>query len=80
MKLLAFMLVLSGFLSSVASDFQVQALYDVKMQLNDTHGVLNGWKDSQSHGGVLNDWNYNQVNPCTWDHILCDQDNSVIAL
>jgi len=80
MKLLAFMLVLSGFLqSSVASDFQVQALYDMKMQLNDAHGVLNGWKDNQSYGSSLNDWRNNQMSPCYWDHVIC-QDSKVTAI
>jgi len=57
----------------------VQALYDMKMQLNDTYGVLKGWKDNQSHGGALNDWKDNQMSPCYWDHIICHY-SKVIAI
>ena len=35
------------------------ALYDMKQKLNAT-------------GTQLTDWNQNQVNPCTWNSVICD--------
>ncbi|CAL4979969.1 unnamed protein product [Urochloa decumbens] len=67
MKLLAFVLVLLRCLqSSAATELQVQALVEMKMQLNDNDGVLNDWTD-------------NQTSPCHWDHVTC-QDNNVITI
>ncbi|CAD6265278.1 unnamed protein product [Miscanthus lutarioriparius] len=67
MKLLAFGLVLLSFLQSFAtSDYQVAALYEMRMQLSDDGGVLKDWKD-------------NQMTPCNWTNIDC-QDNKVIAI
>ncbi|XP_066350819.1 LRR receptor kinase SERK2-like isoform X3 [Miscanthus floridulus] len=65
MKLLAFGLVLLSCLQSFAtSDYQ--ALYEMRMQLSDDGGVLKDWKD-------------NQMTPCNWTNIDC-QDNKVIAI
>ncbi|OQU80603.1 hypothetical protein SORBI_3007G149700 [Sorghum bicolor] len=67
MKLLAFGLVLLSFLQSFAtSDYQVAALYEIRTQLSDKGGVLKDWKD-------------NQMTPCGWAKINC-QDNKVIAI
>ncbi|CAO2163114.1 unnamed protein product [Urochloa humidicola] len=67
MKSLAFGVLLLGFLQSfVTSDYQVKALYEMRMQLNDVGGVLNGWKDGQ-------------MNPCSWPHVTC-QDNKVTEI
>ncbi|CAN6363376.1 unnamed protein product [Urochloa humidicola] len=67
MKLLAFALVLLGCLqSSAAAEFQVEALYEMRQQLIDNSGVLNGWED-------------NQMSPCYWEHVTC-QDNKVTTI
>ncbi|XP_062223508.1 LRR receptor kinase SERK2 [Phragmites australis] len=50
-----------------ASDRQGDALYDMKQKLNVT-------------GGQLSDWNQNQVNPCTWNSVICDNSNNVIQV
>ncbi|AQK69832.1 putative LRR receptor-like serine/threonine-protein kinase [Zea mays] len=50
-----------------ASDRQGDALYDMKQKLNVT-------------GGQLSDWNQNQVNPCTWNSVICDNNNNVIQV
>ncbi|KAL6653933.1 hypothetical protein ACP70R_007398 [Stipagrostis hirtigluma subsp. patula] len=67
MKLLAFVLILLGCLQySFASEFQVEALYEMRMQLTDNRGVLNDWKD-------------NQMSPCYWNNVIC-QDNKVTEI
>ncbi|CAO2191696.1 unnamed protein product [Urochloa humidicola] len=67
MKSLAFGVLLLGFLQSfVASDYQVKALYEMRMALNDGGGALNEWKDDQ-------------MNPCSWPHVMC-QGNKVIEI
>lgn len=43
------------------------ALNDLKIQLN-------------ASANQLTDWNINQVNPCTWNSIICDKDNNVISV
>uniref|UniRef100_A0A1D1YFU9 Putative LRR receptor-like serine/threonine-protein kinase At5g10290 n=1 Tax=Anthurium amnicola TaxID=1678845 RepID=A0A1D1YFU9_9ARAE len=59
--------VLASLLTFVASDIQGEALNDLKKQLNVTENQLT-------------DWNTNQVNPCTWNSIICDKDNNVISV
>ncbi|KAK3119242.1 hypothetical protein QOZ80_9BG0716520 [Eleusine coracana subsp. coracana] len=67
MDLLSLVLVLLGCLQSfVAADFQVDALYEMKMQLSDSRGVLKGWED-------------NQMSPCYWVNINC-QHNNVVSI
>ncbi|CAN6372918.1 unnamed protein product [Urochloa humidicola] len=66
MKVLPFLLVLLECLQSSSADFQVQALVDMKKQLNDYRDVLSDWKD-------------NQMSPCYWDHVTC-QDNEITAI
>ncbi|CAL5022562.1 unnamed protein product [Urochloa decumbens] len=51
----------------LASDRQGDALYDMKQKLNVT-------------GGQLSDWNQNQVNPCTWNSVICDNNNNVVQV
>ncbi|WOL20043.1 putative LRR receptor-like serine/threonine-protein kinase [Canna indica] len=51
----------------VKSDRQGDALYDMKIKLNAT-------------GNQLADWNQNQVNPCTWNSIICDSNNNVVQV
>ncbi|RLN18933.1 putative LRR receptor-like serine/threonine-protein kinase [Panicum miliaceum] len=43
------------------------ALYDMKLKLNAT-------------GSQLSDWNQNQVNPCTWNSVICDNNNNVVQV
>ncbi|CAO2146676.1 unnamed protein product [Urochloa humidicola] len=67
MKLLASALVLLGCLqSSAATELEVEALYEMSQQLIDNSGVLKDWKD-------------NQMSPCYWDHVTC-QDNKVTTI
>ncbi|KAL6859127.1 hypothetical protein ACP4OV_018129 [Aristida adscensionis] len=67
MKLLALGLFLLGRLQSfVTSESQVTALYEMKMQLTDANGVLKDWKD-------------NEMTPCDWDNVNC-QDNKVTEI
>ncbi|MQL90775.1 hypothetical protein Taro_023370 [Colocasia esculenta] len=42
--------------------------------LNDLREKLN------ASASQLTDWNINQVNPCTWNSIICDKDNHVISV
>ncbi|KAG2558666.1 hypothetical protein PVAP13_8NG283100 [Panicum virgatum] len=44
----------------------VEALYEMRQALND-------------NSGVLHDWNDNQMSPCYWDHVTC-QDNIVTKI
>ncbi|KAL6890137.1 hypothetical protein ACP4OV_008900 [Aristida adscensionis] len=69
MKLLAFAVFLLGCLqSSAATEFQaVEALYAMKMQLVDTRGVLNDWKD-------------NQMSPCYWNTVICADNKKVTQI
>ncbi|XP_042417603.1 LRR receptor kinase SERK2-like isoform X4 [Zingiber officinale] len=53
--------------SKVESDRQGDALYDMRVRLNAT-------------ANQLTDWNQNQVNPCTWNSVICDSDNNVIRV
>ncbi|CAO2823059.1 unnamed protein product [Amaranthus hypochondriacus] len=46
---------------------EVQALIDIKNQLNDPHGVLNNWDEFSA-------------DPCSWAMITCSSDNSVTGL
>ncbi|CAO2191694.1 unnamed protein product [Urochloa humidicola] len=67
MKLLAFGVVLLGCLRAfVTCDYQVTALYEIRMRLNDDNGVLKDWKD-------------NQITPCNWGNVFC-QENKVIKI
>ncbi|KAG6507855.1 hypothetical protein ZIOFF_033208 [Zingiber officinale] len=47
--------------------FSGDALYDMKMRLNAT-------------GNQLSDWNRDQVNPCTWNSVICDSNSNVIQV
>ncbi|KAF8721705.1 hypothetical protein HU200_022878 [Digitaria exilis] len=31
-------------------------------------------------GGQLSDWNQNQVNPCTWNSVICDSNSNVVQV
>ena len=47
--------------------FAGEALYDMKLKLNAT-------------ANQLTDWNQNQVNPCTWNSVICDSNNNVVQV
>ncbi|KAI4345254.1 hypothetical protein L6164_012393 [Bauhinia variegata] len=51
----------------VLADIQGDALFALKNSLNDS-------------ANQLNDWNPNQVNPCTWTRVNCDQSSNVISV
>jgi hypothetical protein len=42
-------------------------LYALRQRLKDPNGVLQSWDPTL-------------VNPCTWFHVTCDQDSSVVRL
>uniref|UniRef100_A0A0E0J413 non-specific serine/threonine protein kinase n=1 Tax=Oryza nivara TaxID=4536 RepID=A0A0E0J413_ORYNI len=68
MKLIAFGLLLLGYIQYFATpDSEVIALYEIRTMLNDSRGVLNGW-------------NNNQVSPCYFPSISCNQDQKVISI
>ncbi|KAK1296200.1 Protein NSP-INTERACTING KINASE 1 [Acorus calamus] len=57
----------SGILSPKGVNFEVQALMGIKASLEDPHGVLENWdKDS--------------VDPCSWTMVTCSPENLVIGL
>ncbi|VAH80036.1 unnamed protein product [Triticum turgidum subsp. durum] len=60
-------IMLAFLLSFAASDRQGDALYDMKLKLNAT-------------STQLTDWNQNQVNPCTWNSVICDSNNNVVQV
>jgi somatic embryogenesis receptor kinase 1 len=43
------------------------ALYSLRQNLKDTNNVLQSWDPTL-------------VNPCTWFHVTCDTENSVIRV
>ncbi|XVF61602.1 hypothetical protein PTKIN_Ptkin08bG0143400 [Pterospermum kingtungense] len=67
MEILFRILILAGLLSYVSSDLQGYALFALRSSL----GAL----DNQ-----LQDWNPNQVNPCTWSNVMCDPNNNVVSV
>ncbi|KAL9259294.1 NSP-INTERACTING KINASE 1-like protein [Drosera capensis] len=56
-----------GLLSPKGVNYEVQALMDIKAILEDPHGVLDNW-DS------------NAVDPCSWAMVTCSTDDLVIGL
>ncbi|XP_052188960.1 probable LRR receptor-like serine/threonine-protein kinase At5g10290 isoform X2 [Diospyros lotus] len=59
--------VLACLCSFVSPDAQGDALFAMKNDLN-------------ASADQLADWNPNQVNPCTWPKIICDNGNNVISV
>ncbi|VFQ74319.1 unnamed protein product [Cuscuta campestris] len=59
--------ILSCFCSLVSPDVQGDALYALKLSLN-------------ASSNQLQDWNTNQVNPCTWPKISCDDNSNVVMV
>ncbi|XP_010318080.1 probable LRR receptor-like serine/threonine-protein kinase At5g10290 isoform X2 [Solanum lycopersicum] len=56
--------------SFVLPDAQGDALYALKISLNSLN----------ASNGQLADWNQNQVSPCTWSKITCDDKGNVIMV
>ncbi|XP_020592740.1 probable LRR receptor-like serine/threonine-protein kinase At5g65240 isoform X2 [Phalaenopsis equestris] len=67
MKLYLVVLVLATLLSIVVSNGEGDVLIDMKNRLN-------------AASNQLPDWNQNQVNPCTWNSVICDDNNKVIQV
>ncbi|KAM0936926.1 putative transferase, protein kinase RLK-Pelle-LRR-II family [Dioscorea sansibarensis] len=67
MKLFSVLVLFASLYSVVFSDIQGEALYDMKLKLNAT-------------ANQLTDWNQNQVNPCTWNSVICDSNNNVVQV
>ncbi|GMP58353.1 hypothetical protein CsSME_00022052 [Camellia sinensis var. sinensis] len=57
----------SALLSPKGVNFEVQALMGIKASLEDPHGVLDNW-DSDA------------ADPCSWDMVTCSDDKLVIGL
>uniref|UniRef100_A0A0D9XU15 non-specific serine/threonine protein kinase n=1 Tax=Leersia perrieri TaxID=77586 RepID=A0A0D9XU15_9ORYZ len=53
--------------SFATPDSQVIILYEIRMMLNDSRGVLKGWND-------------NQVSPCYFNSINCNQEGKVTSI
>ncbi|XP_060182722.1 probable LRR receptor-like serine/threonine-protein kinase At5g10290 isoform X3 [Lycium barbarum] len=67
MELFLAILILACLYSFVSPDFQGDALSALKISLN-------------ASSDQLSDWNQNQVNPCTWSKITCDDNNNVMMV
>ncbi|CAL9160983.1 unnamed protein product [Musa hybrid cultivar] len=65
--LLWLVLGLSSPLAGVVANVEGDALHTLKTYLNDPNGVLQSWDPTL-------------VNPCTWFHVTCNNDNSVIRV
>ncbi|GAB4840210.1 histidine kinase osmosensor [Ancistrocladus abbreviatus] len=57
----------AGLLSPKGVNYEVLALMDIKASLEDPHGVLDNW-------------DRNAVDPCSWAMVTCSSDSSVIGL
>ncbi|KAF8365156.1 hypothetical protein HHK36_032844 [Tetracentron sinense] len=57
----------SGLLSPKGVNFEVQALMGIKASLEDPHGVLDNWDG-------------NAVDPCSWTLVTCSSENLVTGL
>ncbi|XP_010549936.1 PREDICTED: protein NSP-INTERACTING KINASE 1 [Tarenaya hassleriana] len=57
----------SALLSPQGVNFEVRALMDIKASLNDPHGVLESW-------------DRDAVDPCSWTMVTCSSENFVISL
>ncbi|CAN8256138.1 unnamed protein product [Cochlearia groenlandica] len=57
----------NGLLSSKGVNFEVQALIEIKASLHDPHGILENW-------------DRDAVDPCSWIMVTCSSDNFVIGL
>lgn len=57
----------NGLLSPKGVNFEVQALMGIKETLEDPHGVLGNW-------------DYDAVDPCSWTMVTCSSDSLVIGL
>ncbi|KAL6909514.1 hypothetical protein ACP4OV_001795 [Aristida adscensionis] len=68
MELLSIMLLVASLLPASASVPQeVEALYDMKLQLN-------------ANGSQLLDWTTDNVEPCIWTSITCDSSNNIVEI
>ncbi|KAL8223137.1 hypothetical protein R6Q57_020536 [Mikania cordata] len=63
----ALIVVFAAFTSTVTGNSEGDALYALRRSFNDPDNVLQSWDP-------------NLVNPYTWFHITCDQDNHVIRI
>ncbi|XP_050384340.1 protein NSP-INTERACTING KINASE 1-like [Argentina anserina] len=57
----------NGLLSPKGVNFEVQALMGIKEALEDPHGVLSNW-------------DYDAVDPCSWTMVTCSSENLVVGL
>lgn len=67
MKLVYVLLILINLRTFVLPDAQGDALFHLRTSLN-------------ASSDQLTDWNQNQVNPCTWSKVICDNNNQVTSV
>ncbi|XP_077249913.1 LRR receptor kinase SERK2-like isoform X1 [Tasmannia lanceolata] len=67
MKLVYAFFMLAFLRSFGTSDFQGDALYALKLSL-------------KASPNQLTDWNQNQVNPCTWTSVICENNNVISVI
>ncbi|CAL4935471.1 unnamed protein product [Urochloa decumbens] len=65
--LLRIILVLASLLTISTTNSEGDALLDMKLKLKAT-------------GNQLSDWNWRQINPCTWYSVVCDNNNNVVQV
>lgn len=64
---LCFWVCVNGLLSPKGVNYEVQALMAIKNSLGDPRGILD-------------DWDANAVDPCSWTMVTCSSDNLVVSL
>ncbi|KAK2993599.1 hypothetical protein RJ640_030906 [Escallonia rubra] len=68
-------------MASQALFFLLFALAVVSVQCNSEGDALNVWKSQLGDPyNVLQSWDPTLVNPCTWFHITCNNENSVVRV
>ncbi|KAK8952283.1 putative LRR receptor-like serine/threonine-protein kinase [Platanthera zijinensis] len=67
MRLILIMFVVATLFAIALSNREGNALIDMKFRLN-------------ALSNQLTDWNQNQVDPCTWNSVMCDGSNNVIQV
>ncbi|XXG86398.1 hypothetical protein AAC387_Pa11g1301 [Persea americana] len=67
MELIYAFFLLASLHSFGTSDYQGDALYALRLALN-------------ASPAQLSDWNQNQVNPCTWSSVNCDDNSNVVSV
>lgn len=65
----------------ISSYFYVKPAYDTKCNCGYAGDALNAFRQSLiDSSNVLQSWDPTLVNPCTWFHVTCNGENSVIRV